>query len=129
MCFRLGQTCRTASEWNGRETADFNGLLRAFPACEAAICEVPNLGTVSLLPISLMCSIASTVRQGKTTRAGGSGLGLSIAQWIVRPYLATIRLESVLRRGTTFRVVVSRGSNEATDSTRIKSSLYSWDER
>jgi signal transduction histidine kinase len=37
-------------------------------------------------------------------RSGGAGLGLSIAEWIVRLHGATIEVSSLVDRGTTFTV-------------------------
>ncbi len=50
------------------------------------------------------------VDQARTRAKGGSGLGLPLAQWIVRSHLGHISIDSKLGKGTTFTVVLPLAS-------------------
>lgn len=54
----------------------------------------------------------------RSREAGGAGLGLSIARWIVDQHHGTITVESELGRGSAFRIAVPRTSTAAEDPRR-----------
>lgn len=58
------------------------------------------------------------VDQGRSSDAGGAGLGLAIAEWAVRLSGGRVELESKEHRGSTFRVVLPAAKEDVNDTRR-----------
>jgi heavy metal sensor kinase len=87
-----------------------DGTIRVFwraASTDSLVCEVTDTG-IGIAEADLPHIFERFFRADKTRNReeGGAGLGLALARWIVEAHRATIKVESVLGRGSTIRIVL-----------------------